>query len=125
MTMTSLATGISSGLVKPQSSAKFDRPFALSMGPQRSATSWLDRYLRMRGDVCLPRGVKEVFFFDRYFHRGFGFYKRHYTPNSKHSLIMEISTTSFDHPEAPSRVYKIFGDQITLICPLRHPVERS
>ena len=39
-------------------------PFCLFMGPQRSGTSWLYRYLMDRGDVCLPSGVKEVFFFD-------------------------------------------------------------
>jgi hypothetical protein len=119
------AIGVAAKACVPEKHKKFDRPFSLSIGPQRSATSWLDRYLRSRGDICLPRGVKEVFYFDRNFKRGFIFYKRHYKTAQNHRMIMEISTTSFDHPEAPARVFKTFGDQITLICPLRNPVDRS
>lgn len=103
----------------------FDRDFALSMGPQRSGTSWLDRYLRSRGDVCMPTDVKEVFFFDRHFERGKSFYKSHFKPETFHKLVMEISTTSFDHPEAPERVYNLFGNNLRMICPLRHPAIRS
>ncbi len=38
---------------------------------------------------------------------------------------MEISTTAFDAPLAPQRVLEIFGRDIKLLCPLRHPVTRS
>lgn len=38
---------------------------------------------------------------------------------------MEITTTAFDHPEAPLRVRAFFGPEARLVCPLRHPVERS
>ena len=102
-----------------------DKPFALSIGPQRTGTSWLDRYLRARGDVCLPTDVKETFFFDQRYKRGRDFYKDRFKPAPDHQLVMEISTTAFDHPEAPSRVYNICGPVLTLICPLRHPVMRS
>ncbi len=103
----------------------FDRPFVLCMGPQRAGTSWLDRYLRVRGDICLPSDVKEVFFFDRDFSKGIGSYTAHFRPQEAHKKIMEISTTSFDHPDVPKRVYDVFGKDIQLICPLRHPVVRS
>ncbi|NCO03824.1 MAG: sulfotransferase domain-containing protein [Alphaproteobacteria bacterium] len=100
-------------------------PFALSMGPQRAGTSWLDRYLRSRGDVCLPEEVKEIFFFDRNFDRGYGFYKSHFLPKDSHVIGMEITATSFDCLQAPQRVFKTFGKDVRLICPLRHPVVRS
>lgn len=103
----------------------FDKPFALFMGPQRAGTSWIDRYLRYRKDVCLPAHVKEVFFFDRHYGRGVEFYQDHFKPDKRHVLIAEVSTTSFDHTEAPRRVYEAFGNDIRLICPLRHPVLRS
>jgi hypothetical protein len=103
----------------------FDRPFALLMGPQRTGTSWIDRYLRARGDVALPNGVKETFFFDRRYSRGIEFYKSHFTPAPRQKLVMEVSTTSFDHPDAPKRVFENFGQNIRLLCPLRHPVTRS
>lgn len=103
----------------------FDKPFALSMGPQRSGSSWLDRYLRARGDICLPADVKEVFFFDEDFDRGLAHYATHFKPELPHDLVMEISTTSFDHKDAPRRVFETFGDNIRLLCPIRHPITRS
>lgn len=103
----------------------FDIPFALLIGPQRAGTTWVDRYLRFHGDICLPDGVKEVFFFDRHFDRGLKFYKSHFKVEPHHILAMEITATSFDHPEAPQRIQDIFGDEISLVCPLRHPITRS
>lgn len=95
------------------------------MGPQRSGTSWLDRYLRDRGDICLPHDVKEIFFFDRNFDRGADYYQSHFDPQPQHRAIMEVSTTSFDMPEAPENVFNLLGKNVTLLCPLRHPVSRS
>jgi hypothetical protein len=103
----------------------FKKPFALFMGPQRAGTSWIDRYLRFRGDVCLPGPVKEVFFFDRHFSRGLDFYRAHFDPEKQHRLISEVTTTAFDHPDAPQRVFETFGTDVRLICPLRHPVTRA
>lgn len=100
-------------------------PFALCMGPQRAGTTWVDRYLRSRGDICLPEEVKEVFFFDRNYDRGLDFYFGHFNVQEKQVLAMEITATSFDHPAAPERVFKTFGSNVRFICPLRHPVVRS
>ena len=102
-----------------------NKPFALSIGPQRAATSWIDQYLRARGDVCLPQQVKEIFFFDRHFDKGPEFYKSHFKPGPDHDLIMEVSATCFDFPQAPDRIKKTLGTDIRLICPLREPVARS
>ena len=103
----------------------FPVPFALLIGPQRAGTTWVDRYLRSREDICLPDQVKEIFFFDRNYDRGLDFYKSHFKPDKNHRLIMEITATAFDHPQAPQRIYDTFGKNIRLICPLRHPVIRS
>lgn len=101
------------------------KTFALCIGPQRAGTTWIYRYLCSRGDVCLPEEVKEIFYFDRNFNRGKDFYKKHFNPLRKHKVIMEVTATSFDCPEAPERVFDLFGNDVRLICPLRHPVVRS
>jgi len=103
----------------------FPIPFGLLMGPQRAGTTWVDRYLRSRGDVCLPEEVKEVFFFDRNFQRGSDFYKSHFKLSDQDKLAIEITATSFDHPEAAKRVEEVFGRDVKLVCPLRHPITRS
>jgi hypothetical protein len=103
----------------------FDRHFALSIGPQRCGTAWLEQYLRGRGDVCLPHGVKELFFFDRLQDRGPEFYASHFHPEPRHSLVMELTTTAFDAVDAPRQVRKLLGAETDLLCPLRDPVERA
>lgn len=103
----------------------FKNPLAISIGPQRAGTSWLDRYLRERGDVCVPDGVKEIFYFDRHYERGMEFYKSHFIEKEGQNLTIEITTTSFDQSGAAKRIHDAFGKDLTLICPLRHPVVRS
>jgi hypothetical protein len=95
------------------------------MGPQRAGTSWLDLYMRSRGDVCMPEDVKEIFYFDQLYTRDLDFYAGHFDPAPGQKMIMEISTTAFDTPVAPANVYNTFGQELTLICPLRNPVYRS
>ena len=103
----------------------FDQSFALSIGPQRAGVSWIEVYLRDRGDVCMPEQVKEIFFFDRHYERGAEFYFKHFNVQPQHKICMELTTTAFDHGESPKRVFSMFGDRVKLFCPLRHPVERS
>jgi len=103
----------------------FSCKFALSIGPQRAGTTWIYRYLSSRGDICLPAKVKEIFYFDRNYDRGLEFYKSHFEVTARHKKAMEITATSFDDENAPRRVHETFGDDVTLICPLRHPVIRS
>lgn len=102
-----------------------NKPFGLTIGPQRSGTTWVDRYLRSRGDVCLPHQVKETFYFDKNYNKGHDFYKNHFAPEEQHSMIIEVSATAFDHPDAPKRVFDMFGNNLKMVCPLRHPVPRS
>ena len=81
--------------------------------------------MRRRGDICLPESVKEIFFFDRHYHRGPEFYLSHFHPLDQHILAMELTTTAFDVPEAPRNAYNLLGQEIKLICPLRDPVDRA
>lgn len=109
----------------PNTPRIFEKPFVLCIGPQRAGTSWIRQYFRDRGDVCLPQDVAEIFYFDRHYERGLDFYRSHFHPSESHKIIMEVSSTAFDNPDAPRRVYETFGGHIRLICPLRHPVMRS
>ena len=109
-----------------QSQRSLSLPFALSIGPRRCATSWIYRYLKARGDVCLPSGVKETRYFDRNYRQGSGFYHSHFKPRKRHIIAAEIGTTFFHHDDAPQRVAQHFGDHpLRLLCPLRHPIVRA
>ena len=102
----------------------FSKPFALSMGPQACGSDILHAYFKARGDVVLPK-VQEIFYFDRHIQRGPDFYKSHFQDVMNAALVMELTTTAFDHPQAPQRVRDLLGKDVKLFCPLRDPVERA
>lgn len=101
-------------------------PDTLFIGPMRTATTWIHEYLSARNDVCLPKGVKETFFFDRHFDQGLSWYKahfRHYNPK-RHKRVVEVAPSYFHSPEAPERIAESLG-QPRLVVVVRDPVERS
>lgn len=103
----------------------FPAPFALFIGPQRAGTSWMYEYFLSRPDICVPEKVKEIFFFDHNYEKGFEYYSSFFTVEKQHKLALEVTTTSFHHPEVPDRIAGFFGKNIKLVCPLRHPITRS
>lgn len=104
--------------------ALFAKPFALSIGPQASGADLIRGYFKTRGDVVLP-DVQEIFYFDRHVQRGPEFYRGHFQYREAARLFMEVTTTAFDHPQAPERVRALLGPDVKLFCPLRDPVERA
>lgn len=102
----------------------FAKPFALGIGPQACGTEKLRSYFSGRDDVALPN-VQEIFYFDRHVQRGPLFYKEHFDHVMVTSLVMELTTTAFDHPQAPERAAELLGRDTKLFCLLRNPVERS
>lgn len=101
-------------------------PRALLIGPMKAGTTWAHDYLSWRGDVCLPKGVKETFFFDQHFDRGVYWYNQHFKNcnSSTHRLIVEVAPSLFHCPEAPRRVAEILGP-IALIVTTRDPIARA
>ncbi|MCB9982981.1 MAG: sulfotransferase domain-containing protein [Rhodospirillales bacterium] len=102
----------------------FTKLFALSISPQACGTDALYRYFSRHRDVALPR-VREVFFFDRHFHRGADFYKSYFADGLDVTMFMELSSTLFDTQGAPGRVKDVLGKDARLFCVLRDPVARS
>lgn len=101
-------------------------PDALVIGPMKSGTSWIQDYLQARGDVALPNGVKETFFFDRRYRKGIRWYAAHFSqadPDT-HSATVEVAPSYFHAPDAPARIHDVLGD-IRLIVTLRDPVRRA
>jgi hypothetical protein len=99
-------------------------PGALAVGPQRTGTSWVYEYLLARGDVCLPNGVKETFFFDARFDSGLEWYASHFRQCAGARLVAEIAPTYFHSPAAPERIRTHLGP-IPIVCTLRDPAERT
>ena len=101
-------------------------PLALVIGPMKAGTTWVHDYLAARGDVCLPRGVKEIFYFDRYHERGLGWYRDYFShfDAARHKTALEVAPSLFHSLEAPARVRNDLG-RIPLVVTRRDPVARS
>lgn len=99
-------------------------PDSLVIGPQKAGTTWIHCYLQSRGDVCLPEGVKETMFFDRYYGKGKAWYADHFQPQAAMQRTIEVAPTYFHHEEAPKRIHEMLG-LIPLVCTLRDPSKRS
>lgn len=99
-------------------------PNFLIIGPQKTGTTWLHMCLSQHPEVFLAKGVKETYFFDRYFDRGAGWYERYFSHAKQGAAVGEVAPTYFAAPEAPSRIRSLCPDVKIVAC-LRDPVQRS
>lgn len=101
-------------------------PDALVIGPMKAGTTWIQDYLAARGDVALPAGVKETFFFDRRYDKGLDWYGAHFhgVDPARHRRIIEVAPSYFHCPAAPERVRSSLGE-IRMVVTLRDPVQRA
>ncbi len=96
----------------------------LVIGPQRAGTTFIYEYFKKHPEVCVPKEVKETFFFDRNYKKGFDWYFWHFRHCKSSLKIGEVAPTYFDDPEVPDRVYS-FSKDIKLVVTLRNPYERT
>ncbi len=99
-------------------------PTALIVGPQKAGTSWIYAYLQWRDDVNVAKGVKETFFFDKYYHKGIGWYAKHFESTTDLPCVLEVGPTYFENLKAPDRILDDLGD-VPIICTLRDPAKRT
>lgn len=100
------------------------RPRVLAVGPQRTASSWLDRALRAHPQLVLPSNVKETFFFDRYYERGVDWYLSHFRPQHTGDILAEVGSTYFESEEARQRILSASPSARILIT-VRNPIART
>ena len=108
--------------------AESDKPFptGLVIGPMRTGSTWLHEYLSSRGDVCLPKDVKETFYFAENHDKSEAWYEnhfRHFDP-ARHRSIIDVSPTLFPNHAAIARVKKGLPNPV-LMATLRQPIERA
>lgn len=108
--------------------AESDKPIptGLMIGPMRTGSTWLYEYLSSRADVCLPKDVKETFYFAENYGKGAAWYAshfRHYDP-AQHLRVIDISPTLFHNPTAIARAKRDLRHPV-LVATLRHPIDRA
>ncbi|MCK0122419.1 sulfotransferase domain-containing protein [Loktanella sp. F6476L] len=103
------------------------RPTALVVGPMKCGTSWIHDYFEDRGDICLPNGIKETFYYDRHPRRGLDWYTKHFTHfnANQHRAIVEVAPSLFHvSSTAAPHILSELGD-IPIVITLRDPVKRA
>lgn len=96
----------------------------LSVGPSRTASSWLDEALRASPDLFLPAGVKETMFFDQRYDQGLDWYAWHFRDARADQKCGEVGSSYFLSPEARERVER-HSPSARIIVHLRDPVGRA
>ncbi len=108
-------------------------PTAMIIGSPKAGTTSLFQYLTKHPAVLFSR-PKEVYFFDKDFHKGLLWYKRYFptvyrkyvTRNTaKHDpIVIEATTTYFEHPRVPQRIHDTLPNTKLMLL-LRNPVDRA
>lgn len=100
------------------------KPQFLFVGPTKSGTTWIDSYLRERGDVSLPVETKETFFFDKSYKKGLDWYSSQFSSDPAKRVCVEVAPSLFHKPEAAKRVAADLPG-VKIICTVRDPIDRA
>lgn len=95
----------------------------VGIGPQRTGTTWIYLHLHDHPRLCFPSPVKETFFLDQRWQRGWEWYWSHFRCSAG-QIRAEIAPTLFDVPEAVERLRE-HNPECRIVVSLRDPVERS
>jgi len=97
-------------------------PNFLYIGVPRAGSTWLFTMLREHPDVFVPP-AKDIYFFDRYYDKGLGWYLSHFQGAGEFKAVGELSHDYYFSEVAADRIHNDFPD-MRLICCLREPVSR-
>lgn len=96
----------------------------VGVGPQKTGTTWLYFCLLNHPNLSFPRGVKETFFLDRRYEKGWSWYWSHFEKENNGNLYLEIAPTYFDSEDAVRRLQE-HNYKCKIIVSLRNPVDRT
>ena len=99
-------------------------PDFLVIGASKCGTTYIDACLREHPEIYVPPMTKEVFYFDKNYHKGINWYLKHFKyATSQHKVLGECTASYFHSKECPKRIYQT-NPNCKLIISLRDPVER-
>ena len=95
----------------------------LFVGPQRSGSSFLYSMFHQYDTVRLPHEVKELFFFDKKFSKGYKWYWSFFRKNGG-NITMDFAPTAFTSSLAIQRV-KEHNPHIKIVIVFRDPIVKA
>lgn len=98
-------------------------PNFLYVGPDKAGSSWLHETLSDHPDVFLTP-AKDLYFFDRYYDRGLGWYADQFRGAQGEEVVGEVCQDYLFDPQAARRIARDLGP-VRVMVSLRDPVERA
>lgn len=99
-------------------------PDFLFLGPDKTGSTWLSHVLRSHPDCFVPE-LKDIYFFDRYYHRGLDWYERIFDAAPAGTRqVGEFSHDYFFSDEAADRIARDLPKAKLITC-LRDPADRT
>ena len=106
------------------SKVNFKMPDFLVIGPQKSGTTALYKYLTEHPHIY-PASAKEIFFFDIKYDHGIDWYRSHFPVLPEFTYLTgEASATYFNDLQALERIAELLP-KVKLIFIIRDPVDRA
>ena len=98
--------------------------FILFIGPDKTGSSWLWETMRCHPQIATPR-VKELFFYDRYFSRGYEWYERQFAWDRTRTYGLDVSHDYLYDADAADRVWETLDTRVHILVGLRDPISRA
>lgn len=105
-------------------SARFAGPVTLIVGPEKTASTFAQKLLELHPDIRLPKGIKETFFFERFFDNGVEWYLDRFDLTGDAPHLVEVAPGCFCDEDAIARIKAVFPQARIVLC-AREPVERT
>ncbi len=105
-------------------SQRFDGPVTLIVGPEKTASTFAQKLLELHPDIRLPQGIKETFFFERFFGNGIDWYLSRFDLSGDAPHLVEVAPGCFSEPAAIERIKSVFPQARIILC-AREPVART
>lgn len=100
-------------------------PNFIYIGPDKAGSSWLHEVLIRHPQVFMPE-AKDLYFFDRYYDRGLGWYLALFAPaGPQHRVVGEVCQDYLFCPACPQRIADSLGDDVRFMVTLRDPADRA
>jgi hypothetical protein len=100
-------------------------PNFVYIGPAKAGSTWLHEVLIRHPQVYMT-DAKDLYFFDRYYERGIGWYAGHFQGSlPQHRVVGEVCQEYLSCPEAPARMRQSLPSDLKLMVTLRDPVARA
>lgn len=100
------------------------RSVSFVVGPEKTATTYIQMLLEQHPDATLPQGIKETFFFDKFYDNGLDWYLKRFDLSETRKCMIEVAPSYFSEKSAIKRIQSAFPNARIVIC-TRDVVERT